>query len=265
MARTTNTSRVPPPYLQAPPYHKWGDALTPEETTNVYNQVRSTLMENRVVFATSGKAIHSCLHVLKTTPDSINSAKQRRSKRIGSTDDDDDDDGVDPGTAVVVAAASEFSPVQCEARDFANECAARAIGILLEQSTSRVELRYQDIISQTLLESVELSSCLLARADTRSAGVDILLYVLDSTKRYYAGTVLFLADLFHLHLPGLILFSFKSKTSFQICRQQFCGWSSQLLRSGTCQCLEARVGELSPFRLSDRNISNVCRVHHGRK
>ena len=191
------------------PYHKFADQ-TPEETTNAYKQVRHVLIDNRVVFMMSGIAIHACMKVLKTSTAAKEMIRRRRLKRIGddtssnsnseNPEEHSDTDAAATAATAAAAAASttttttttteeQEGPSVIEARNFANECVARVVGILLDQYATRVELRYQDIISQTLLDSVELASYMMARSDTRSAGVDILLHVLDSTKHYYMGSV----------------------------------------------------------------------------
>ena len=171
------------------PYKEW-DRQTPEEITNVFKQVRLVLIDNRVVFATSGKSINSCMHVLKKHPKAQTMLLQRREKRVGGSDNPNDENpeddidifnlGVPPpppssNDLVIevpdinngeekteVVAVLDPAARLMEAEMFAKECAARVIGILLDQYSSRVELRYQDIISQTLLDAIELSSYMVS-------------------------------------------------------------------------------------------------------
>jgi hypothetical protein len=133
-----------------------------------------------VIFHTSGKAIRGCLQVLQANPvalapvpdDALTISKNKLEEASTPTG------GVD-----LVAQ-------RVEARTFANECVARVVGILLDQQSQRVELRYQEIISQTLVESIALARCMMSHSDTRSAGIDVVLHVLDSTKNYYVGNSL---------------------------------------------------------------------------
>ena len=165
---------------QAPPYYEWGNPSTPEELSLLFSQVRAILAENRVIFHTSGKAIRGCLQVLQANPvalapvpdDALPISKNKLEEASTPTG------GVD-----LVAQ-------RVEARTFANECVARVVGILLDQQSQRVELRYQEIISQTLVESIALARCMMSHSDTRSAGIDVVLHVLDSTKNYYVGNSL---------------------------------------------------------------------------
>jgi hypothetical protein len=157
------------------PFYEWGE-ITPEEITQTYKQVRSILNENRVIFMTASKGIHGCMQVLKTTPEVREMLQSKRAKRVG-----DDEDTLSNSD-------SNLDENQIESRDFGNECVARVVSILLDQYSHRVDLRYQKAISQALLESVEVARYMMTRNDSRSAGIDIILQVLDSTKHYYAGS-----------------------------------------------------------------------------
>ena len=164
---------------------------TSEETSKLFTNVRSVLLNNRVVFNESGKAIHGCLQVLRTTP-SARAMYRRRHARLSAEafTNPNDVEGEEDQTPATKDNVDEnvFSPEQLEARDFANECVARVVGILMDQYPYRVELRYQAVISQSLLDSVELAACMLSHDDTKSAGIDLLLHVLDSTKHYYSSS-----------------------------------------------------------------------------
>ena len=164
---------------------------TSEETSKLFTNVRSVLLNNRVVFNESGKAIHGCLQVLRTTH-SARAMYRRRHARLSAEalTNPNDVEGEEDQTPATNDSVDEniFSPEQLEARDFANNCVARVVGILLDQYPYRVEFRYQAVISQSLLDSVELAACMLSHADTKSAGIDLLLHVFDSTKHYYSSS-----------------------------------------------------------------------------
>ena len=139
----------------SPPYYSWGSPSTPEELSLLFSQVRAILVENRVIFHTSGMAIRGCLQVLQANPVALETGPD---DGLPLSKDKLDEPVPDDGPISKPKLEEPSTPTDAvdplaqrvEARTFANECVARVVGILLDQQSQRVELRYQEIISQII-------------------------------------------------------------------------------------------------------------------
>ena len=143
----------------------------------MYGQIRATLLNNRVLYATSKKSIVAARATLEDTP-------KRRAERLRLEREDgagvgrgaagfaeSDDEGEAPVVTDTAARSggavgandtllseeetreARYQAAQLETRMFVCECLNRVICILLDQFPLRVEARYQEIISFCLLEA----------------------------------------------------------------------------------------------------------------
>ena len=172
-------------HIPPPPPEARRQPISRKETTAVYGQIRATLLNNRVLYATSKKSILAARDVLEVTPELRQERLRVEQDLVASGHDvpvqsDAEDDEGDPAsdTAASRAARREvaYKAAQLETRTFLCECLNRIVGILLDQFPMRVELRYQEIINVCLFESTygECQECQekrTARWDKALAGV----------------------------------------------------------------------------------------------
>ena len=150
-----------------PQPQKTGRAISRKDTTLVYGQIRATLQNNRVLYATSIKSILAARYVLEQTPEvwasrlrvQADATKRVDATRSANPSSTENQQRLDPGVgdeniaADASCDAAAYEAEQTETRTWVCECLNRVLGILLDQIPLRVEARYQEIISFCLIES----------------------------------------------------------------------------------------------------------------
>ena len=133
----------------------------------LYGQIRATLKNNRVLYATSKKSILAARYVLEQTQETW--AEQLRAQEDSGDDGDalpseqvssKMEQSIDRGGAEDNGTSPDarrdgvtYEAEQTETKTWVCECLNRILGILLDQIPLRVEARYQEIINFCLLES----------------------------------------------------------------------------------------------------------------
>lgn len=157
MSTKVRAAAVPPP-----PREARRPRISRKDTTAVYGQIRATLLNNRVLYATSKKSILGARAVLEATPDvvDLDSDAEWEGGTEGTVTGSSTPASSD-GASIDSRREAKVRSMQLETRVFVRECLNRIVSILLDQFPLRVELRYQEIINVCLFESVygELFLC----------------------------------------------------------------------------------------------------------
>ena len=150
MSTKVRAAVVPPP-----PREARRPRISRKDTSAVYGQIRATLLNNRVLYATSKKSILGARAVLEATPDVVDmdSDAEWEGGTEGSSNGSSTPASSD-GVSIDSRREAYIQSMQSETRVFVRECLNRIVGILLDQFPLRVELRYQEIINVCLFESI---------------------------------------------------------------------------------------------------------------